>query len=49
MTTSDFLLRPSLPFSLALKWFCPAARFIILPDLVRLNRLAVALCVFSFI
>ena len=48
VTTSDFLLRPVLPFSLALKWFCPAVRFMIFPVLVTLYRLAVALCVFSF-
>lgn len=47
-TTSDFLLRPTLPFSRALKWFWPAARFKIFPFGVRLKRLAVALWVLSF-
>ena len=45
--TSDFLLRPVLPFSLELKWFCPEVRLIIFPFLLSLYRLAVALCVFS--
>lgn len=47
--TSDFLFRPVLPFSRALKWFCPEARLMIFPVRVFLYRLSVAWCVFSFI
>ncbi len=39
-----------LPLSRALKWSCPSVRFITCTpflDLLTLNRLAVALCVFS--
>lgn len=48
ITWSDFLLRPILPLSRALKWFCPEVLLIILPVLVFLNLFAVALCVFNF-